>query len=286
MMKKIIKKLKDLTLFDKILIGLAILVVVFVGYGIFRKSTYITVTLKVGEENVVWERWSRAWFSQLFYPGMKEKDGLGRVNAEVVSIHSYDALPLASDLYHVKKAVYLKTRIKAVYSRSSNQYTYKGLPVLIGSQIRMYLDRVLVEGLVTGIEGVVDPRENKTLLVEAQIKEESLTYQETSGTDDYIAQALSVGQKITDDQGNVAIEIIGKRVENAKKVTTTSTGGVLIGQNPLKKDVYLTLKINATKLYDRYYLFDDIPILVGQTIPINTSTLTVLPEVTKITVLE
>jgi len=283
-MRKIINRIKNLPVFDKILLGLVVLGVIFFAYVFFRKSTYITVVVKVGEDNVAWERWSRAWFSQLFYDGMQEKDGLGRVNAEVLAVSSYDTLPLPYDTLHIKKAVYLTIKLKSVYSRASDQYTYKGLPVLVGAPIRIYLDRVLVEGLVTSIEGVKDPREKATLLVDVQIKEEIPTYPETSGTEQYVADALSVGQKITDDQGNVVIEILAKRVELAQKVTTTSEGRALVGVNPLKRDVYLTLRVNAVKLHERYFLYDDIPIIVGQQVPINTPTLSILPEVTKITV--
>lgn len=285
-MKNLKKRLRDLSLFDKILMGLVVLLVFFFAYAFFRKSTYITINVKVGEEDVVWEHWSRAWFSQLFYKGMKEKDGLGRVNAEVLDVHSYDVTFPENDTLIAKKAVYLKLKVKAIYSRSSNQYTYKGLPVLVGSPIRMYLDSVLVEGLVTNIGGIKDPREKKILIVEAQVIDESPTYLETSGTKVYIADALRVGQKIQDDQGNTIIEIFDKKVENAKKVINTSDGRVLVGVNPLRKDVYLTMRINAIQLNNKYYFFDDIPISIGLKIPLNTPTLTILPEVTKITVQE
>src|SRR3990172_5929258 len=275
-MKNLKKRLKDLGLFDKILIGLVVFLVLFFAYAFFRKTTFITITAKVGEEDVVWEHWSRAWFSQLFYEGMKEKDGLGKVNAEVLGVHSYYTYP-------PKEAVYLTIRLKAVYSRSSTQYTYKGLPVVVGTTIRMYLDRVFVDGLVTHIDGIKDPREQKILIVEVQVREENPTFLESSGTEEYIADALTVGQKIRDDQGNEVIEILNKKVESAMKVVTTSDGRVIVGINPLRKDVFLTLKINAIELNNKYFLFDDIPISIGLKIPLNTPTLTILPEVTKIT---
>lgn len=274
-MKNVLNKIKHLTLFDKLVFAFVAMVIVFFTFTFFRKTTYITLTIKVGEDTVSWPHWSRAWFSQLFHEGMKEKDGLGTVNAEVLKVRSYDIWP-------AKKAVYLTTRVKVVYSRSSDQNTYKGLPVLIGATIKMYLDKVLVDGLVTNIEGVIDSRERKTILVEAQIKEESPTFPETSGTKQYIADAINIGQKILDDQGNVIIEITGKRVEDAKRNIFTDDGRALIGINPLRKDVYLTLKLESIKLQNRYYLFDDIPILIGQTIPINLSTISVFPEITKI----
>lgn len=292
MFKKIISTLKKLTLFDISVLGILLFIVVFFALVFFRKSAFITVTVKVGENDVAVERWSRPWYSSIFYKGMKEKDGLGRINAELIEVKTYDVAP-AYDLYiagnnrlSIKKAVYLTLKIKAVYGRSSNQYTYKGLPVLVGTPIKMYLDRIFVEGIVTNINGVKNERERKTLIIEAQIKEENSTYLETSGTDEFISNALSKGQKVFDDQGNLIIEILDKKVENAKRVTVTDSGRAIVTRDPLKKDVYLTLKVFAFKENDKFYLFDDVVILINNRIPINTPIISVLPVVTNIKVLD
>jgi len=279
-MKKVRAAFNKLTLFDKALIIIAILGFAFFAYVFFRKATYISATIKVGEENILYQPWTtetgtRTWFSQLFYKGMKEADGLGRTMAEVVSIRSYDTAPS-------RKIVYLTLKVKAVYNRASNQNIFKGTPLVIGSPIRLYLDKLLVEGLVTDIEGVKDPREKQTLIVEAQIREETPVFPETSGTKEYIADALKVGDEIKDDQGNIIVKILDKRVEDAKKLVTTASGGVLVQRNPLRRDVYLSLEVNAIKIGGRFYLFDDIPLLVGGEIPLNTPIISVLSEVTKI----
>lgn len=284
-------KIKKLSLFDKFLfIIFLILGFVFI-YIFFRKSTYITVNVKIGEDDVSWERWSRPLYSNYFYKGMKESDGMGRVNAEVLDVRSYDVAPtnilyssIISSIFSVKKAVYLTLRLKVIYNRSNNQFTYKGLPVLIGSPIKLYLDRTLTTGLVTGMDGVEDPRDKQILIVEARLKKESQTYSETSGSDIHIADALTLGQKTFDDQGQLVIEVIGKKVEDAKRLTTSADGRTIISFNPLKKDVYLTLKVYAFRMGDKYYLFDDMPILIGYPIVINTPITSLLPEVTSIKV--
>lgn len=271
-------RFKRLTLFDRVLIALAVLGTAFLAYFFFRKSTYVTATIKVSEENVNWgPTYTRSWFSQLFYEGMKEQDGLGRIMSEVVSIRSYDT---GSAI----KAVYLTTRLRAVYSRASNQHTFKGTPLSIGSPVRLNLDRLLVEGLVTHVEGVKDPRVRENLIVEAQVREETPTFPEASGTREYIADALKVGDEVKDSRGNVIIKVLSKRVENAKRLVTTSDGRTLIQTNSLRKDVYLTLEVNAVKIGERYFLFDDVPILIGQTIPFNTPTISIFPEITKINI--
>ena len=275
-MKKVRAAFNKLTLFDKALIIIAILGFAFFAYVFFRKATYISATIKVGEDDIrLVGADSRVWFAQLFREGMKETDGLGRVGAEVISIYSYDTLPS-------RKAVYLTTNLRAVYNRASNQYTFKGVPLSVGSKIKLNLDRLLVEGLVTHIEGLANERVGVKLLVEAKLKSENSTYLETSGVEPYVADAIEKGQEIKDSQGKVIIKVVNKRDEDAKRLTTTAGGGVLVQKNPLRRDVYLALEVNAIKIGDGYYLFDDIPILIGSSIPIKTPTVSVFPEVTNI----
>lgn len=276
MIKKVIKKLK---FFDWILIGLGLLAMLIFAVVFFRRSSYKIVTIEVGQESVLaWAEWntsgSKVWFSELFHKGMKEKDGLGKVKAELLDIFSYEKVP-------DRITVYLTTKLKVVYNRASNIYTYKGNSVLIGSGIKVNFDNLLVEGLITDIEGVSDKRERRLITVEAQIREENSTYLGTSGTRAYIADAIKVGEEIKDNKGNTMIKILNKKVEPAKKVVVTSDGRIMLKIDPVRKDVYLTLEINALKIGERYFLLNDIPIVIDYGIPINTSTASVFPTITK-----
>lgn len=274
-------KIAGLTFADLAWLGIGVAILLILAYLFFRKPASLTVTIKVNEDGVAFNSWdaynkgTRSWFSQMFYKGMKEKDGLGKATAEVLSIRSYDTSP-------ARKAVYLTVSLNTVYNRASNQYAYRGKPVLIGSTLKLYLDNLLVEGLVTAAEGAKDPRQKVVLLVESQVRDETPVYPETSGTKPYIADALSEGEEIKDDQGNTIIKILKKRAEDAQRVVTTSDGRVFIQTNPLRKDVFFTLQVRANQIANRYYIFDDVPILIGIGIPINTATISVWPEVTKI----
>lgn len=279
-MTSIRSKLKNFTLFDKLLIALGIVGVIFLAYIFFRKSAHLTVTIKVGSDNVLYEsNGIQSWFSQLFYTGMTEKDGLGTTRAQVLKVYSYDTSP-------TRRAVYLTTKLKVVYNRASDQYTYKGYPVLVGSTLRLYLDRMLVDGLITHVEGMRDPRERKTLIVKTQVREETSVFPETAGTKDYIANALLVGDEIKDGQGNTIIKILDKQVEDAKKTVTTSDGRILLQSDPVKKDVYLTLQIEAIKMNNKYFLFDDVPIQIGIGVPFESTFVSVWPDVMSITIVK
>lgn len=284
MLKKIKSLIEKLTLFDKLLIGLAILGVFLFAYLFFRKSSHITVTIKVGQDSIIYSTWApksndvsgvTPYLQRLFHKGMKEKDGLGRTSAEVLDVNSYYLIPTRISLY-------LKTKLRVVYNRSNGQYSYKGTTVAVGSGLRLYLGDVLVWGLVTGIEGKENPGEKNTLIVEAQVREESGVYLETAGTKEYVADAIKVGDEEKDSQGNTVIKVLGKRVEPAKKVTTSADGRVLVQTNPLRKDVFLNLQINAVRFQDKYFIFDDVPVLIDSAVPVCTPTICFYPTITKI----
>lgn len=274
---------KKAAIIDIILILSAVLGLAFFLYVFFRKSDYVIATIKVGDESVNFNDgvdWNgtRPWFTEIVHGGdVKQKDGLGRTVAEVLSVQSYD-------IRYNRKALYIKVRFKAVYEKSSGQYVYNGLPLVIGSYMRIPFSTVSVQGLVTKIEGLPDFRQKAKLIVEAKLEDESSTYLQTSGVSPYVASEILNTNEIKDGEGNVIIKILQKKVEDANVFVATADGTALVRKNPLRKDVYLTLEVDVTKIGNRYYLFDDMPILIGQTMPLNTTKLSVFPIVTKITI--
>jgi len=181
-----------------------------------------------------------------------------------------------------KKNVYLTVKINATYSRSSRQYVFKEKPVLIGSTIRMYLGSVLTDGLVTNINGVPDTRLKKSIIVETQVFGDTSVYPQTSGVNAHLADSVSLGDTIKDDQGNIKAKIVDKRLEDAKQLVTTSDGKMILTINPLKKDMYLTIEIFGYTQNGTLFMFDDIPILIDTVVPLHFPYVSLYPIVTKI----
>ena len=274
---------KRLKIFDWILIGLGLAAVVIFAFLFFRKSSYIVATVKVGGDSVFYPSWvtnwadgsgSKNWFASLFHNGQVEKDGLGRIRAEVLNVYSYDKSP-------TRKTVYLTVRLNVVYNRASNTYTYKGVPVLIGSKIKLDLDEIYVESLVTEVQGSGFSDARKKIVIEAQAREENSTFLETAGTKSYIADAIKVGDVVKNNHGEVIIKVLDKKVLPAQRITTASDGRALLRDDPVRKDLYLTLEVETIMIEDKYFLLDDIPILIDQPIPFNTPSISIFPVVTK-----
>ncbi len=284
-MKKIKSYIKSLTVFDYVLVALIVLGILFFAALFFRKQSFLTIQIKVSDENITWNSpGTKDWFSSFFYTGMKEKNGLGKVQAEVLKVFSYNTKPNRKD-------VYLTLRLLGVYTKAINQYSYKGRPLLVGYPIKLQLDNINVEGVITSV-GDLDKRTKINLIVDVSAwddKQDPYTltnFSDTTGVRPYIADAISKGSYIADNNGDEVIKVLDKKVSDARKLVTTASGGVLVQKNPLLKDLSLTLNVEATKIGDRYYLFDEIPILIGERLPLNFNNVSIFPDVTKITVNE
>lgn len=272
-------RIKRIKIFDWILIGFSIIAVIVFIFLFFRKSTYLTVVVSVKDDSSFYNNWwgdegVKYWFASYFQKGQKERDGFGRSQAEVLNVYSYDRTA-------TNKNVYLEVRLKTVYVRSTDSYTYKGSPVLVGSTIKLNLDKAYAEGIISNIEGSYNDLSKRKIIVEAQLREENSTFLGTAGTKEYVADAIKVGDVVKDSNGTTIMRILDKKISPAETTITTNIGQVLRGFDPVKKDVFLTIEIEADKVEEKYYFLYDIPILIDQPIPINTTTVSIFPVVTK-----
>lgn len=279
-------KSKRLKFFDWLILVFGLFSVLVFAVIFFRRSTHVIVTVKVGEDSSFYQSWltgwpywndtsgSKTWFAELFHVGLTEKDGLGKPRAEVLNVYSYDKLP-------TRKTVYLTLKLNVVYNRVSKTHTYKGVPVLVGSKIKLNLDRIYTEGLITEVEGTLGSQGREKIVVEAQLREENATFLEMAGTKNYVADAIHVGDEVLDSNGAVIIRVVDKKVTPAQRTVVDGEGKVLLGSDPVRKDVYLTLEIDVLNLDNKYFLLDDVPVLVDKIVPINTKTYSVFPVVTK-----
>jgi hypothetical protein len=277
-MKVIFKKFKKLKIFDWVLI----LIFLFLAIGFFafffRQSKPLTVRLKITEKNVLYiNSTPPSWFVYLFKTGMSEKDGFGRVNAEVLDVYFYETAP-------AHKAVYLTLNLKTTYNGRSKEYKYKGNPVVVGESLRVNLDGVLAEGLIVGIEETEDQFGYDWLKVRTRLMENS--FSETTGVEPFIAESVHIGDEVLDSTGELMAEILSKEVFPAQKNTFDDKGNVYQRSDPRKKDVFLTLKVRTRRINNEYYFFDDIQLKVGQMLPLNFANISVYPMVTNIEKIE
>lgn len=248
----------QLKTFDIVVIFIFIFLAISLFFVLFRKQSEIKVVVKVNEESLAYQIGGTPnWFAQFLHVGMKEVDVFARPMAEVKGIKTYYSADQRS-------VVHLIVALKAVYSLSNHQYTYRGKNVLIGSTIELPLNNLLIKGLIIDIEGSTKTN-SKRIFAQAQIKQLDPAFPQTEGVPSYVAESIQQGDIMKDSLGHPAIKITKKTVEDAKMTVITANGDVLLQKHPMRKDVYLDLEIWAEKIGDRNYLFGDtnFPILIN-----------------------
>lgn len=279
-MKKIIKKtvnfLKKLKFFDFLIISLFLVLAISFFFFFFRQSKYITVKLKITEKNVLYAGTTPpSWFVYLFKKGMREKDGLGRTNAEVLDVYFYDTAP-------ANKAVYLTIKLRTTYNNRSREYKYKGTIVAVGEGLRINLEKILAEGLVVEVEGLESPYEEVYFQIKGRLMESDPVFSETTGVEPFVAEEIKVSDKVFDSSGKLMAEVIEKEILPAQKNTFDDKGNVYQKLDPRKKDVFLKLKVRAKKINNEFYFFDDVRIKVGQFLPLHFPNISIYPIITEI----
>lgn len=269
--------IKRLSYFDLLVVGVTVALVAVFFVFFFRKADYLVVRVKVTNRNVLYSKSAPpAWFVYSLRRGMKELDGLGRVSAEIQDVYFYDE-------YQADKVAYVTLRLMATYSSRTRDYKYKGTPLVVGESLRVSMGKVLVEGLITDIEGLPSPYQVEDVTIEAMVVDESgNAFSETTGVDQYVADALVVGDRVYDSRGEEVVEILEKRVLPARKNTFDDRGNVYERLDPRRKDVYLKLRLRAKRVANELYFFDDVRIRVWTYIPLHFEKISIFPVITKV----
>lgn len=269
-MKAIKKVLRKLTYFDIALIVL--LVILFFGFFFFfyRKAEYVNIRVKVTDQEVLYARTLPAvWYANQFVVGDVERDALGRVISEIVGIERFN---VKSD----KKAVYLSIRVRATYDTRAKLYSARGRPLIFGTPVRFNFSKVTFDGIVTefpnseaqGNLEIINTKITALLrgIIPEKIPEEPV-----------ILEALKVGDKIYDSNGNVLAEILDLEIGPAERVTVTDKGELLLRHDPFYKDALFTLSIRTKIFNNEAFMFDNLPLKIGEEVPLNFENVSLFP---------
>lgn len=239
----------------------------------FRKSDYLTVELKVTDRNVLYARGSPpTWYAGLFKNGMSKKDAFGRVTAEITDVYSYDTGPTL-------KAVYLTLKLKTVYSKSNNEYKYEGTTVAVGEGLRIALNKLLVEGLITRVEGMERLGKDKEVRVETVLDYSNFIYQEVEGVKKYFADAIIIGEEIKNSRGEVVARLVDKKVSPAQRYTFDDSGKIHLNNDPGFWAVRMSLWLRVKEIDGRLYFLDDNPLMISNVLPLHFNKVDLYPNI-------
>lgn len=277
MKEKIRKILRRLTLFDWLAVLVVLAGAVFLSLFIFKEEKWTKVEVKINRA----EWWMGEgkdppyWLSDNFSKGEKGYDSLGRKIAEVLDVRSYE-------WGGNTRTIYLTLNLKTEVDKRKKILKFDHLPLQVGGPIELSLGKVGTKGLISYIEGVPDTRVKGERIVEARLIEWSPKFQDTWGIMPWRADAVKIGDKVVDKNGNVLAEILDKKEKQADRVVPSANGSLRLQSDPLNKDVFLTIKLKTIDQDGVDYFLDDYKVKVGQVIMLTLPEVDIWPEITKI----
>lgn len=267
-MKKIRTFLTKVSVFD--FIFFALVVVLSLSLFLFFKRSVDTVTIrvKVTDHDVLYAKNDPYnWYATRIEVGDTEKDSLGRVISEIVNVESFNTSA-------VHKVVYVDIKTRAVYDKRRNIYSARGKNLAFGTPMRFGFSRVVVDGIVTEFPG--SQNQGNLKVGKAVV---SFLQREVEGS---TANFVKKGDKIYDSNGSLLLELKNVVVKNSEslRLITTEKSGLFLRKDPVFKDVEGEVEV-VTKTYNgEVYIFDDIPLKVGELLPLNMEKVSLFPFIT------
>lgn len=241
------KWLKKLTIFDWLIVFLILASLIFLSSFTFKKEKWLKVEVRVGPEQWWWDyKPAPYWVADSIKKGEAQFDSLGRKIAEVLETQIYE-------WGETRKDIYLLLNLKVDYNRKKRTYRFNYQPVEIGKPLNLELGGIGFQSLVVSIEGL-DPEEKKVIkIVEAKLM----------NVYPWVAETISIGDQMKDNQGKVMAKVLDKKIELADMTVVTDQGVVLARKDPLKRDVFLKLKLSAVEQHGIYYFREGQEIKIG-----------------------
>jgi hypothetical protein len=268
-MKSITILKKKIKLFDVIL-GLGFIAVVL-GFFLFfhRKSENVNIRVRVTDQDVLYANTNpKTWYANRFKVGDTEMDELGNVISKITDVETFN---VSSDT----QVVYLDINIKAVYDNKTKLYSAKGTNLIFGNTLRFNFTNTFFNALITESPSTINQKdyseEQRTIVV--------VQRSVSTGIEPEILEKIKKGDSITDLKGNVLAEVTNVLIQPALRITQTSWGSLLKKDDPYFKDAIITLDMKVKKYKGDEFVFDFIPLKLGQAVPLNFSYESILPTI-------
>jgi len=272
------KLLRKISVFDFVL--LCIGVFLFFGFFFFfyRKAEYVNIRVKVTDQDVLYAKTQpETWYANRFEVGDVERDTLGRVISEIVGVERFN---VTSRL----KAVYLDLKVRATYDTRTKLYSARGKPLIFGTPVRFNFSTITFDGIVTEFpkseyQKNLRVENMKVVVLQRWIRPDGVTGVTVEPT---TIQSIKKGDKIYNSSGEVLAEVLEVKIRQAERTVETDKGELLLRYDPIYKDGIYTLNIRARVFNDEPFVFDNIPVKLGEVLPLNFPDVSLFPVIVEI----
>ena len=272
--KIFLRFLRRLTVFDWLIAFVVLAGLIFLSLFVFKQEKWLRVEVKITQPEWWWESNPPPyWLAEGIRKGDKQYDSLGKVTAEVLDVKSWGT---------ERKITYLTLTLRTEVDNRQRKLKFEHRPLEVGRQISLDLENIGFEGVVTFVEGTPDDRVWEDKVVEVRLLNYSDVFPETLGVMPWVVEAVNIGDEMRDTQDTIVAEVLDKQVKPAEKIVQTSDGRVLVKDDPIKKDLFLTLRLKTFKQSGVNYFLGDISVKTGSDIFLSLPGIDIWPTITKI----
>jgi hypothetical protein len=220
-----------------------------------RQSKYVDVVVAVSDSDNI-NLWFKppVWYLENVKPGMEQKDLLGRRLVYVKDTNTYS-------VNSQNKVFYATLSLMAVYNKRSNEYSYEGIPLLIGSYQTFRVNGIKITGVLHSVGDVGLGGTKKRIIVTGYLKntedKDRLAAETMSdGVETYISKNFVEGLTIKNNKGNVVFKV--DRVNKMPATRRFINGDRLIYVNdPERERVELTGEMEVKTYNDVMVFMED-----------------------------
>lgn len=252
---KIKKLIRKIGIFEFLIGFLVLLALVFVMIQTRSKEQWVKAEVKISSPSW-WQAYYASppfWLGESIKVGDKEFDPQGKTVTEVLAVQAYELSTLQQQ-EPARKDFYLTLNLRVDKDRRVGKLKFKNQPLEIGSPIELHFMNTYVPGIVTFIEGVSDRKDVREVIVEGV----------WLNNYPWNAEAIPIGGKMEDGMGNVVAEILGKEIRLAERTVETDWGGLVVSYDPLKRDIYLKVKLKVRESEGNLYFLYDKKVKIGE----------------------
>lgn len=252
--KRIIQKKKifpvKFNFFDWFVILAILGVLIFFVYNrLQRHTTWINLRLAIKNSDVWYNGQSpQYWYMADLNVGDVAYDSFGEKTAEVMQIDNYDQ----GGPYRL---IYVDLKIRADYDKRKHQYLYEFKPLTVGSGLLLNFNNQQVNGLVVSFADQQLSYQDKVITVRMRTVLPQF------------ADAIKVGDKTTDSQGNVVAEILAVKSQETTYYDFSDLRGKKIQvSDPEYRDIDVKVRVKTFESLGRSYYINQSALKVGSNI--------------------
>jgi len=266
MIKKILKLLKKFDIIDVISAIIFFFIIAMLAFFFLRKSEYVSVVIRVGSTDNFQNTWTSKppqWYLEKTKVGLKEKDVLGRTNVEITDVHYYPT-------NYQEQTIFIKMKMRAVYSANKDQYTYNGIPLLVGSYQNFNLGNIKIPGMILSVGD--ENNEIKIYKIKGEIENKyneeikglaNITYQ---GIQTYIYNNIPKNIELYDNKNMLILKTTSIDFKPAYKEFVNGRQ-VFKLFDPERKRVFIEALVLTKKVNDAYLFREEDQLKLKETIP-------------------